>query len=364
MTACGSMRRQAAKVAGRADALVARPAGQALDLHGFCRQRADRAKAPSAPRASARRCRRSASASSPRCAAGRCRRRRRAALRAMSARSSARSTSPNVEHLRRAAPARARVAPPRRCDRRPGDRRGPSSARCAGDRRRRRAPATSAAKDGSGHRRNGLPALTCTTATIVSVIDARGAQPLRDARVGRRDRAASRSDRAPDRPRCRASRRSPQSSSHWLTTECRGCRLARPMHRSRVLPAAALDVVADALRRAGRPRQPRAARSAVQIEDDVETLPRAAVARARRRREAGASRACAEMMITSARCGLPATTGAALALDQVGQPRVRKRPLERPRKRRREDDVADEAKANEQYLHVTGRAPARPSSTI
>ena len=46
-----------------------------------------------------------------------------------------------------------------------------------------------------------------------------------------------------------------------------------------------------------------------------------------------------------------------VALHEVGQAGFRKRPLERPEKRRREDHVADETQADEEYLHVSAACP-------
>ena len=64
------------------------------------------------------------------------------------------------------------------------------------------------------------------------------------------------------------------SRSHWFTTECRGRNSRGRATVPRVHPGAPLDVVPDPLRRAGGPRQPRAARSAVQVDRPDRSAPR------------------------------------------------------------------------------------------
>ena len=157
------------------------------------------------------------------------------------------------------------------------------------------------------------------------------------------------------RPAPRATRRSPSSRSHWFSTECLGCRSARPVDRPRVHPPPSLDVVADrAAARPARPRQPRAARAAVKVDHEVEPL----APQPPRERTSSATRlhpAACGTTITSSRCGLPVTTGAASRSDEVGQAGFRERPLERPEERRREHHVADETQADQQDLHVRSR---------
>ena len=100
--------REAAKVARRADALIARPARQVVDFDRLGDADPARATAPTAPAASARTARRSARASSPRCAAARCRRRCRAprdraalaARRARNRRTTGRGRDPPVRAAR------------------------------------------------------------------------------------------------------------------------------------------------------------------------------------------------------------------------------------------------------------------------
>ena len=91
----------------------------------------------------------------------------------------------------------------------------------------------------------------------------------------------------------------------------------------------------------------------MQIEDDVETL-RAQTSRERDIVTKPGQSAAAGDDDHFCEVRVPGYYWRRLALDQIRQPRVRKRPLERADERRGEDDVADEAKANEEYLHVTG----------
>ena len=87
---------------------------------------------------------------------------------------------------------------------------------------------------------------------------------------------------------------------------------ARTRDARRVHPAAAGHVVADARRRARQPGDERAARSAVEVDDEVVVLgaqPRLAIARSSS--EARETAPAAATTITSFRCGLAATTGAA-----------------------------------------------------
>ena len=68
--------------------------------------------------------------------------------------------------------------------------------------------------------------------------------------------------------------------------------------------------------------------------------------------------ACAT--ITSSRCGLPATTGAAARLDEIRQMRAGKRALQRPQDRRREHHVADQSQADQENLHGAAIRLAMP----
>ena len=102
------------------------------------------------------------------------------------------------------------------------------------------------------------------------------------------------------------------SRSHWFTTECRGAELARPRHAVSVHPAAPADGVADPPRRAGRPRQQRAARGRRAGRSPRRSRRRAQPARQREvRARIARGRPGADATMTSSRCGLPATTGAA-----------------------------------------------------
>ena len=246
------------------------------------------------------------------------------AARSISARSSASDELFGAHDAAPAAGPAARRAPLDHALRPPRDRtvrrsRGPS-----GRPVRRARPAASSANDCSGQRRNGLPALTCSTMTRRVGRDAERAQP----RVRSRGAAAAStgiSTRSRSRSAGAASAASTAASrSHWFSTEWRGAQLARPMDDARVHPAAPGDIVADAHRRAAQPTSARrcAARRA--------NRSRRRTARARRRR--------AERQVVDAsarqprgRCdddrprrgaGLPATTGAAARFDQIRRARA------------------------------------------
>ena len=115
-----------------------------------------------------------------------------------------------------------------------------------------------------------MPALTWTTAIGVPGVDAGAREAFVDAprgggverhvdRVTRRIRAVA--GPAVDR----------RQQVPLVLDRMPRPQVARPVDGFRVVPAAALDVVADALAGAGGPRQPRAARAAVQVDDDVES---------------------------------------------------------------------------------------------
>ena len=179
ITCSGRDPRQAAEIARRADALIARPARQPVDLDRFGRPARDRATAPSAPAASAR--------TAP--TIGTSRRRRDVQRPAVAA---------DVE--RRAVEQRAQLRQRELAARRAPGARSPAPAARAGlgddaagrlalrrsgrhddaacRRVAARGAATSAANDAIGQRRNGLPALTCMTTSAIG----RGATPARASR--------------------------------------------------------------------------------------------------------------------------------------------------------------------------------------
>ena len=155
----------------------------------------DRATAPTAPAASARRFPRLASGLSPQCAAARCRRRRTAGC-GRSARAARPGRTRRNRRSEIAAARRAARAPRARSARPPRDPTGPELTMI---RRRSEAPASlvsSSVNAGSGQRRNGLPALTCATINSCAGADPRRREPSLDRRHGRGILAAS-----PPRPR-------------------------------------------------------------------------------------------------------------------------------------------------------------------
>ena len=143
---------------------------------------------------------------------------------------------------------------------------GPTRSRRAGRSRRSASAATSATNDAAGQRRNGFPALTCTT----TIGWRRGSTPSAASLPStERPRPPTRhfgriafGIRCPD-----AERR--DSRSHWLTTECRG-RSARA-RSTRSVFIQLRPVTAYPIRRGAPVAQgePGAARPAVQVEHQV-----------------------------------------------------------------------------------------------
>ena len=183
-TSCRPQRGQAAEIARRAHPLIAGTARQARHFDRLGERRPGSARAPSAPAASGRRSRRPAWRSSRRCAAGRCRRRRTAGC-GRSAREARQVELAEIDDARaRRSPqpvARAGRDPlGGRAIRRPGAQHdaGVSATPAPG-----RRPAS--ANAGSGQRRNGLLALTCTT-----ISSCRGSTPARCSRSAIRRSAA------------------------------------------------------------------------------------------------------------------------------------------------------------------------------
>ena len=264
----------------------------------------------------------------------------------ISALSSCRSNSPRSTMRPAAAPSRPRASAAMRDAASRSD--GPE----LNTSRRRGFPAASAAavsaKNASGHRLNGLPALTCRTASSSS-----GVTPARASRSAIRASAAGSSAIS---TRSRVSSAAPpvhpgiaSSRSHWFTTECRGRRSRgrwtarvyiqrRPWMSYPMRSPAPLAHVSHALRgppcrsstRSNRSRRSRRARARS-----------SAIRRAPRVRGA---------MMTSSRCGLCSTHRRPLALDQIRDRRIRVRPPQRPDERRREHDVADQPEANQEDL--------------
>ena len=301
--------RQAAEVAGRADALLARPARQAVDVHRLGRQ------LRIAPRRRPRRERRPVDADDRRP------RRRRDVQRtgvaadeqARSARSSARQLGEvdvaKVEHLARAR--RAERLPrgggdaiggrpirrPRAEDDAPAIVTGGESGHERRERRLRPAPERVARAD-------------VDDGDVVPIIDARARAAAR--RCARRQprRAASRPGPAPD-PAVVGPAVDRRQQVPLVRDRMPRLQAARAVHRPRVLPAAPLDVVADALAARRSPTSATSCAGRHAGRGRRRIAPRAAAAPARCRRECAAIRGVRGTMMTSARCGLPATTGAA-----------------------------------------------------
>src|SRR6185503_18628180 len=133
-------------------------------------------------------------------------------------------------------------------------------------------------------------------------------------------------------------------------------------HAARIHPAAPLDVVADPARRAARPRQPPAARSAVQVDGHV------VLRAAQRARQADVGRQPRQ----PARLGrddhlvemrVAGDDGSRRRLHQIAEMRVWVTPAKRANDRGREDDVADEAQPDEQNLHSVSMVASSISMT-
>ncbi len=123
--------------------------------------------------------------------------------------------------------------------------------------------------------------------------------------------------------------------------------------RTRIHPAPSWDFVTDSRRCSREPREPGAAWSAVQIDDDVVSV----AAKPSRQAEIVGNSAQAR----SPRCDddvvemrvLP-NDRKRLRFDQVRQVRVRKRAFQRPNQRRRKYDVTNQAEADQKNLHLAG----------
>jgi hypothetical protein len=121
---------------------------------------------------------------------------------------------------------------------------------------------------------------------------------------------------------------------------------ARPRHARRVHPPAAGHVVADALPRPARERQPRAARAAVKVDDEIEALgPQRARQREIVRKPPQSAPAfrhehAIEMWIVN-------DDGSSLRFDEIREVRLRKTPPNGGHGRRRKDHVADQTEPDE-----------------
>ena len=174
-----------------------------------------------------------------------------------------------MRRIRSARSARPARGPRARPARRPPIQKAPMSARRRGSGRRRPVPRPRPQTKLAGQRRNGLPALTCITTSGVSGPSPAAASRASTLAPGRR--ILGHLERVIDRRWRRDAQRRQQVP---LVLD----RVARPQFPSaldglRVHPAAAGDPVAESLARPGEPREPRAARPAVKIDDQVEPSP-------------------------------------------------------------------------------------------
>ena len=130
----------------------------------------------------------------------------------------------------------------------------------------RASAAASSANASAGQRRKGLPALTCMTISSRRVGHAsRGKHPFHASAGVGRFRHLRRIVDGVER-RYAEWREQIRLVRHRVSRP----QLARPVHPVGVHPAAAGDCVADPARCPGNPRQPRAPRAAVEIDDQVE----------------------------------------------------------------------------------------------
>ncbi len=120
----------------------------------------------------------------------------------------------------------------------------------------------------------------------------------------------------------------------------------RTGYRFGIHPRPPGDCVADALRRSRKPRQPRASRTTVQIQHEIIPFTTQAPRQLEIRHDSRDSRCprghdhIIEMRISD-------HDWRGWRLHQIREMRVRKRPLQCPEHRRREDDITDEAEANQ-----------------
>lgn len=125
---------------------------------------------------------------------------------------------------------------------------------------------------------------------------------------------------------------------------------ARPRHGARIHPRPAGNLVADSLGGSREPGQPRTARPAVQIDHQIVMIPPQASRQpeiVRDPRETGRARRDDHFV----QVRIPSDDGQCRRFHQICEVRPRKPALQRPKHRRRKDDVADEAQANQENFH-------------
>ena len=141
------------------------------------------------------------------------------------------------------------------------------------------------------------------------------------------------------------------STSHWLTTECRGLKRSRPRHARRVHPASSGHFVADPPRRAAEPRQQRAARPAVKVDREIVAL----AAQPSDEREIGAQ---AAGRVRAARhdhfveVGIVAHDRRGFFFDDVGDAGVGVVAADGSNGRRREHDIADQPQPDQKNVQM------------
>ena len=134
-----------------------------------------------------------------------------------------------------------------------------------------------------------------------------------------------------------------------------------PRHARRIAPSPPGKVIADALRRARRPRQQPAARPAVEIDHEIETLGVQPRREAQRRSATAPVRAAARATMIVSMPGMMTHHGLSRCFNEVGDARVGKPAPQRADRRRGEDHVADQPQPDQQDLHSSSLAIFRSS---
>ena len=216
------------------------------------------------------------------------------------------------------------------------------------DKSSRASEAATKAKCSAGQRRNGLPALTCIT--TIRRLSSTPASDRRRTNGTSSERILWHFDRRPASVWGGDAEERRQQIPLVFDRMPRRHQRARPRQPRRVGPRAPRQVVADALGGAGGTGEPRAARPAVEIDDEIEPLRAKAPCQAEVvSQSAQPARAVGDDDLGEVR--VVANDRLGRAFDEIGDRGVGEVTPEGGHGRRREDDVADEAQPDEQDLH-------------
>ena len=206
---------------------------------------------------------------------------------------------------------------------------------------------TSSTNDADGQRRNGLPALTCTTITGLPA-----PMPASASRRATADAAAG-IVRHLRRVDLRIGRSDAERQQHIPLADDRMPRSqrSRPRHARRVHPASSGDFVADPRRRAAEPRQHRAARAAVKVDGEIVSLaPQPSDERDIGAQAAGRVRAARDDHLVEVR--IVAHDGGSFFFDDVGDAGVGVVAADGSNGRSREYDIADQSEPDEENVQM------------